>query len=202
MATPTARAPRPTAIEPMNEPVEVRSAGIPLTPHERSEIVSVFASVFAEPPWLENATDAARFASDLPWYEGRTGARWVVAERPRGPLVGFAFGFLGGFSTEVHRAISSAHGARAAALWLDGAFQVVELAVLPSFRGQGIGGRLHDALLADLEAETAILFTDAAASDALRLYRARGWIPLLDQYVSAISGRPTLVMGRRMTAVP
>jgi GNAT superfamily N-acetyltransferase len=184
----------------VNETIVVRPASVPLTVDERDRIVAVFASVFQEPPWLESAADTARFASDLPWYESRTGARWVVAEVPGGPLVGFAFGFMGELSPEVHHALTAVHGALGAEQWLGDAFQFVELAVLPSHRGQGIGGRLHDALLAEVDAATAILFTDEGASDALRLYRARGWVPLLDQYASAVSGRSTLVMGLRMPA--
>jgi len=60
--------------------------------------------------------------------------------------------------------------------WVGGHFEFVELAVLSDVRGQGIGGRLHDALLSDLPHQRALLGTeDIPSSPAVRLYTGRGW---------------------------
>jgi ribosomal protein S18 acetylase RimI-like enzyme len=59
--------------------------------------------------------------------------------------------------------------------WIGGHFEFVELAVLPAFRGRGVGSRLHDVLLEGVPAERALLSTDAHDSAAVRLYASRGW---------------------------
>ena len=60
--------------------------------------------------------------------------------------------------------------------WVGGHFEFVELAVLPGARGQGIGGALHDQLLAGLPHERALLGTnDDPTSPAVQLYLSRGW---------------------------
>ena len=60
--------------------------------------------------------------------------------------------------------------------WVGGHFEFVELAALPDVRGQGVGGRLHDALLAGLPHQRALLGTeDDPTTPAVRLYRNRGW---------------------------
>lgn len=54
--------------------------------------------------------------------------------------------------------------------------EFVELAVLPSHQGRGIGGQLHDTLLAGLPHQRALLATaDDATTAAVHLYTKRGW---------------------------
>lgn len=175
-------------------------AGPSIEPGVLEAIVGVYDAVFAEAPWYHGPEDTARFRDDLPWYMECPRSRWVVATQGQGALAAFAFGFQGGFLPPLRDALILAYGATAAVSWLEDAFQFVELAVLPAYRGRGIGGRLHDALLAPVRSRTAILLTDAGATAALGLYRSRGWELLLDGYVSRISGRPTLVMGLRAPA--
>lgn len=78
--------------------------------------------------------------------------------------------------------------------WVGGHFEFVELAVMPDARGCGIGRRLHDALLADLPHERALLSTSARSDDpAVRLYSSNGWVTL------ATYGEDRQVMGRVLT---
>lgn len=66
--------------------------------------------------------------------------------------------------------------------WVGDHFEFVELAVDPAKRRQGLGLRLHDALLAGLTGR-ALLGTSADDGDpAVALYRSRGWetLGLLD----------------------
>ncbi|WP_372492658.1 GNAT family N-acetyltransferase [Microbacterium aurugineum] len=75
--------------------------------------------------------------------------------------------------------------------WVGGHFEFVELAVTPEARGRGIGGQLHDALLANLDHRRALLATSSSQDDpAVRLYSSRGWVSL------ATYGDNRQVMGR------
>ncbi len=61
-------------------------------------------------------------------------------------------------------------------LLVGGHFEFVELAALLDVRGQGVGGRLHDALLTDLPHHRALLGAeDDPSTPAVRLYTKRGW---------------------------
>ncbi len=71
--------------------------------------------------------------------------------------------------------------------WVGGHLEVVELATAPAARGQGIGGRLLDLLVADRGQRVALLSTSADETDpAVRLYRSRGWTTV----AAAGRGRP------------
>lgn len=62
--------------------------------------------------------------------------------------------------------------------WVGDHFEFVELAVDPASRRQGVGRRLHDALL-DGVTGRALLGTSADDDDpAVQLYRSRGWVTL------------------------
>lgn len=97
------------------------------------------------------------------------------AAEDEGALLGFAWGYTGErgqwWADMVHEALGADAGD-----WVGGHFEVVELAVAPEHRGQGLGGALLDALLSDLPHDRALLQTDADPAGAgHRLYRRRGW---------------------------
>ncbi len=85
--------------------------------------------------------------------------------------------------------------AETAAWWLPGYFEIVEPAVTPAAQGRGIDGRLHDALLVGLPHRTALLSTHQSETPALRLYRKRGWMPLLEGIVFPGGDMPFVIMG-------
>jgi GNAT superfamily N-acetyltransferase len=62
-------------------------------------------------------------------------------------------------------------------------------------QGRGIGGRLHNALLGWLPHRTALLSTHQSETQALCLYRKRGWVPLLEGFVFPGGDAPFLIMG-------
>ncbi|HEY6570465.1 MAG TPA: GNAT family N-acetyltransferase [Candidatus Limnocylindrales bacterium] len=165
------------------------------------ELASVYGDAFCEPPWLEAEHEAQEFAERLlPGYVRAPGFRCVVARSgPNARCLGFALGFDRGISAALRAALTTAFGRDVAADWCDDCFQFVELAVIPSARGQGVGGRLHDALLADVTARTAILLSHRDATPAVTLYRSKGWNTLIDDYASELSDLPLLVLGRRLT---
>ena len=58
---------------------------------------------------------------------------------------------------------------------LQDAWRLVELAVVEAYRGIGIGGRLHDRLLAAQPCPRALLSTGVSNTRARRMYERRGW---------------------------
>jgi GNAT superfamily N-acetyltransferase len=75
--------------------------------------------------------------------------------------------------------------------------ELVHLAVDPTARGRGVGGAIHDTLLADRTARAAVLTVDLRASPARALYGQRGWRPLREA-VSIAGGPPATLMVRQL----
>ena len=94
-------------------------------------------------------------------------------------LAGFAYGYVGDRGQYWSDRVVLALGAEAAEAWVAGHFEFVDLAVRLAHRRRGIGGALHDALLAGAPSDRAMLSTDADdASPAVLLYQSRGWVRL------------------------
>lgn len=164
---------------------------------ERDAIVGVYRAAFAPPPYGEGEDQVAWFARDqLPQHAWREGFRCCVArEAAGGPILGFAYGYAGKPGQWWRDVMAQALDAETAAWWLPGYFELVELAVMPAAQGRGIGGRLHDALLVGLPHRTALLSTHQSETPALRLYRKRGWVPLLEGFVFPGGDMPFVIMG-------
>lgn len=160
------------------------------------QILAVYQATFAEPPYFEKEEDVARFAKSLARHAQRAGFRCCVAEESvTGQVLGFAYGYTSQAGQWWYDRIAQVLSQETIAAWLNGAFEFVELAVIPQRQGHGIGGRLHDALLADLPHRTAVLSTYQAEIAALRLYRHKGWITLLHDYFFPGSDRRMVIMG-------
>ena len=114
-------------------------------------------------------------------------------------LLGFAYGYAGGpgeyWYDLVHRAMPPPMRAE----WMGEPFEFVELLVAPAARGRGIGGRLHDRLLAGRPEPVALLTVRADNAPALALYRARGWRVLIEDFRFAPGGERFFVMGKRLS---
>jgi GNAT superfamily N-acetyltransferase len=156
------------------------------------ELVAVYRSAFQPAPYHETDVDVLRFAaSTLPRHAERRGFRLVVA-RDEGDVVGFGYGYTSAPGQWWHDRVVEALGdpAREA---LVGAFELVTLAVLSDRRGRGIGGALHDRLLAG--AQRAALSTLDADTPARSLYERRSWRTLGRMSFSP-GGRQLLIMVR------
>jgi ribosomal protein S18 acetylase RimI-like enzyme len=129
---------------------------------------AVFGDVASEDEWRAGTFDKHCARQDF---------RLVAAEDD-GSLGGFAYGYVGErgqwWSDRVVEALSPS----VADVWVGGHFEFVELAVLPSYRRQGIGARLHDGLMSGTEHRRGLLSTDDSDTPARRLYASRGWTQL------------------------
>ena len=134
------------------------------------EVWRVYDDVFADQPsekeWKATAFDR---------HCAREGFR-LGAAVDGSQVIGFAYGYVGARGEYWPDRVAEALGEPLASDWVGGHFEFVELGVIGSRRRQGIGAALHDALMADLPSDRALLSTDDDPdSPAARLYRSRGW---------------------------
>jgi ribosomal protein S18 acetylase RimI-like enzyme len=146
------------------------------------ELAAVYRRAFGAPGYDEPPEAAERFRTEqLPRHADRDGFRCVIARRgggagrAGGAVVGFAYGYTGASGQWWTDWVASRVPAEIADTWLGGHFEFVELAVDPDEQGHGLGTVLHDALMADLPHDRALLGTYRGDRPAPRLYRRRGW---------------------------
>lgn len=161
----------------------------------RNDIARVYREAFAEPPYNEGEAQAENAASSLAQHSRREGFRLLVARDETGQVVGFSYGYKSQPGQWWHDYVSRLLTPEERTNWLSNCFEFVEVAVLPSVQGQGIGGKLHDALLAGLPYETAVLSTYSGENRARNLYRRRGWATLVPDLTFPGSDLPMVVFG-------
>jgi ribosomal protein S18 acetylase RimI-like enzyme len=174
--------------ERVSEPLALREVAADEVLALRREIVEI---------WPEASRD--RLTEILPRHTSRDGFRFIGGfEDER--LLGFVYGYSGGAGQWWHDRVAAALGVAGTAHWLGPKhFEFTELHVRSERRRQGIGGTLHDAVLAGLDAPTAVLSTQTDNEAALALYRRRGW-KVIVPYLDFGSGRPFLIMGKDLHA--
>lgn len=157
----------------------------------RAEILALFAAAFAMP-----REEAALFINSIAVHAQRAHFRFLAArDAATGQLLGFVYGYTSEPGQWYHDTVRTARGPDLAARWLENAFEFTEFAVQPEAQGRGVGGRLHDTILAGLPHRTAILSTYQGDSPAVRLYHRRGWQTLVSDYVFPGGERAYLLMG-------
>lgn len=75
---------------------------------------------------------------------------------------------------------------------------LAQLALHPSRRGHGLGGRLHERLLSGLPQRTAVLAVAEDNTRTRQLYDGRGWQPLVQgfRYPLEHVPEPYAILGR------
>jgi GNAT superfamily N-acetyltransferase len=165
-----------------------------------TQMADIYATAFAGSPYNETLGDVLTFSGLLPFHARRQGFKCVLAVdgiKDKG-VVGFAYGYDSQPDNWWRMQVSARIKPDLAAEWLSSCFELVELAVIPAFWGQGIGGKLHDALLSGLPHRTAILSTAQSETNALHLYRRRGWVTLMDNFIFPGASLTFLIMGLRL----
>lgn len=147
----------------------------------RDALADVYRAAFCVPPYDEPASAAQEFVDEqLPKHAQRDGFRLVGAFDDDRSLLGFAYGYTGERGQWWSDHVASVAPPDVVDAWVGGHFEFVELAVRADAQGRGIGGALHDALLAGLPHDRALLATYRDDRPAPRLYRRKGWRVLLD----------------------
>lgn len=157
----------------------------------RREIEALWRRVFPE-------TTEERFADILPRHVGRRGFRFLAA-REDGELTGFAYGYEGRPGEWWHDRVYACLRPDARSQWLGPRhFELVELQVAPEREGRGIGGSLHDALLARARGSTAVLSTQRSNDRARGFYGRRGWETIVENMDFGEGFDPFVVLGKRL----
>ena len=120
--------------------------------------------------------DVETWRSDLfDRHAGRDGHRLAVASADEEQVVGFAWGYVGLRGQYWSDMVDQALPQDVASVWVGGHFEIVELAVLPTQRRQGLGQALHDQLLDGVRRRCLLSTNDDANDPAVRLYLRAGW---------------------------
>jgi len=133
------------------------------------EFKAIYAAVFSQPPYNEGPEMAGKFVSWVRDESTEPGFDFIQAVDD-GEVVGFAYGY----QQPAGKWWRGADKPAPADVKTGPTFAVMEWAVLPNRRGQGIGRTLMDELLAGRTEPYAVLTVNPAA-DARRLYEQLGW---------------------------
>lgn len=79
---------------------------------------------------------------------------------------------------------------------LQAAWRLVELAVVDTHRGNGIGSRLHDELLATQPCPRVLLSTAVSNNRARAIYERRGWYYIASSFDFPGEPYPYVIMGK------
>jgi ribosomal protein S18 acetylase RimI-like enzyme len=139
------------------------------------QLAQVYRRAFGAPGYDEPEESVRRFLDEqLPSHTTRDGFRCAIA-RSSDQVIGFGYGYTGQRGQWWSDWVAQRAPAEVVQRWLGGHFEFVELAVDPAEHGHGVGTELHDALLAGLSHEVALLTTYGDDRAAARLYRRKGW---------------------------
>lgn len=135
----------------------------------------VYAEAFAEPPYGETEDEVAATFRRFKSQTRKAAFRAALARAEDGKPVGMAYGYPLGPKTgwwdqltePVPEDMRREDGHRT--------FGLMELAVCAQWRGQGIGRRLHEALLDGVEAERVLLNLHPDSKAASAAYRKWGY---------------------------
>jgi ribosomal protein S18 acetylase RimI-like enzyme len=142
-----------------------------------SEIIRVRQEVYADSPYNRPSSGIDFGTVVLPSHLGRKEFSFASARDETGTLVGYCYGYVGDhgqFWTDyvaerIHPSLEKA--------WLGDHFEIVELAVVQSARGIGVGRDLLTTLLEAHADDRMALLTLAKTSAALGLYESLGFTP-------------------------
>ncbi|NEA46067.1 GNAT family N-acetyltransferase [Streptomyces sp. SID10815] len=135
----------------------------------------VYAEAFAEPPYRETEDDVvAAFRRFRSQARERT-FRAALARTADGTPVGMAYGWVLGPRTGWWDSLTGPVSDEMRREDGHRTFGLLELAVRPVWRGNGIARRLHETLLGPLDAERVLLDVHPASEAARAAYRSWGY---------------------------
>lgn len=124
-------------------------------------------------------------------YDGFRGLVLTESEQ----LLGFCYGYHSLAGQYYHDLLAKGLGTIQSRQWLSNCFELVELAIAPHARRQGIGKLLCQSLLISAPYRTAVLTTQTNNYPARNLYNSLGWQVLLEPfYPNTI--QPFVIMGK------
>ena len=140
--------------------------------------------------WPDDTEQIRSFISRYATYPDFRGQVALVEDK----VIGMGFGVRSLPGDWWHDRVADRVGSNHPAL--QDAWVLVELAVLEIYRGEGIGGAIHDALLHSQPCSRALLSTEVKNKGARRFYERHGWQYLLADYKFREDDVPFVVLSR------
>ncbi len=165
------------------------------------QLTALYRAVFAVAPYWEPPEAVAGFAARMRQHAELADFQAALA-LDGDEVVGIAYGYRGAPGQWWHDVVRRELAPDVATRWLDDAFEIVQIAVQPDAQGNGIGGRLHDVLVAAIPTRTAVLTTSQMETAATQLYRSRGWTKLHHRLVFPGGAVAFSVYGLELSARP
>lgn len=144
-----------------------------------------------------SAEDLEEAIKNIEKHASYTGFKGFKAKR-RDELAGFAYGYTNLPGQFYRERIAEQLTEKEKSVWLSDCFEFVELAVNPLYKRMGLGNRLHDDLMNSIGHKTAVLTTGMGNSQAITLYRNKGWQVIKRDAAVITSGNPQLIMGKKI----
>jgi hypothetical protein len=161
-------------------------------------VATVYVDAFGGYPYFETPADGSAFIDRVRRYEARDGFHLVVASDANDQL-GFGLAVRARPGDWWRDQVAANLEQNEVAEWLgETCLELVHLGVRRADQGLGIGARIHDALLADRPAPTAILTVHPEAAIARALYLDRGWRRLRGS-ITIGAGPSAWLMGRKLS---
>lgn len=158
--------------------------------------IAVYGQAFALPPYRDPDRGVELRYRIVQVHQHRPGYRALIATGAGGEVVGMTYGYHGEPGQWWHDTVRAALEPAQAETWLSDAYELVEVAVAPSWQGQGIGTALITALLDGRPERTCVLST-RTDSRAHQLYRRLGF-EVIAEIPFAEGGPLFYVMGKRL----
>ena len=154
------------------------------------DICRVYDLVFSAPPfhWREDESDLHRERLLRLLDDSTFG---LATASVRDGLVGFAYGYTVPVDTQRWTRVLGDLDEAVTREWPGRTFLLFDYAVLPDYRGRGIGKALHDVLLSSRHEERATLTVQPAALQTKILYERWGW-----RMIGQLEGGPTAAAPR------
>lgn len=141
---------------------------------ELQVVRQLYAEVFAEPPYYEDAAEVDRFVAGWSRLFDQPGFRLVVAKRAHQPI-GFTFGLQLLEQTQWWEGAVTPLPGEITTEWAARTFAIIELAVRLPYRRRGVARELHAQLVAGRTEERVTLLVRPDALAAQRAYLAWGY---------------------------
>lgn len=128
-------------------------------------------------------------------YEGYQGMMIVTDEDE---VVGFSYGYTSLPGQYYHGLLAREFNSQEYETWLKDCFELVEVAVHPSHRRQGLGRLLVTKLLEGVNNRSSILTTQVHNEAARKLYESLGWVVLKEPFFPTEKKIPYVIMGKKL----
>ncbi|MGY3717370.1 GNAT family N-acetyltransferase [Sutcliffiella cohnii] len=126
-------------------------------------------------------------------YEGFRGCVIISDDEE---VLGFSYGYTSLSGQYYHELLSKELESKEYEEWLTDCFELVELAVHPTYRKQGFGKFLVNELLRGVENKTSLLTTQVSNNAARILYESLGWVVVKESFLPNVDSSPYVIMGK------